>query len=524
MITYGDKDTQDVLMEKVRRKRLPIGDYLRFIRRFVEIGDVLDVERDVAVEFSWEMYADPVLRYLGRLMSDPIIQSAVLSSKLTGQVFYETVGRFVAECLHAEGFVNQRFFTERKEAGKVTEWSMQKKQDNWQSLLAAIDEKHRDDGFDIDYMKKQFKHDGWTKPENWEKLQHEWMAAIDERVRKEVDRKIKAKESGGGGGFNRVFEKLGQQIRSQGMTETEALQAWNMMDGQWVESEFEKKLHIVRIQNKYPQIGEVVRKMGRLPDEEGKSRLTVQTGFKHKLDHSAGSDIEGVTIGRDLNALMPAEMAQYTDADLEGLFLKKWVTSRLQVFRYKSEITKPSRKLRTENASRRGPMIVCVDSSASMYGVPQKIEASLLSKLEQTAEQLKRDCFLIDFSVGVRPIELRSRRKRKALERMGIRPEDNENFEKGYFPFLGGGTDAQKMLNMAFALLDNGDDRYMNADVLWITDFLIPRTTEDLMCRFKDYQKTGTRFYGFKIGEGKSNWDKYFDKIYEIHYRPPRMY
>ena len=373
-------------------------------------------------------------------------------------------------------------------------------------------------------MKKQFKHDGWTKPENWEKLQHEWMAAIDERVRKEVDRKIKAKESGGGGGFNRVFEKLGQQIRSQGMTETEALQAWNMMDGQWVESEFEKKLHIVRIQNKYPQIGEVVRKMGRLPDEEGKSRLTVQTGFKHKLDHSAGSDIEGVTIGRDLNALMPAEMAQYTDADLEGLFLKKWVTSRLQVFRYKSEITKPSRKLRTENASRRGPMIVCVDSSASMYGVPQKIEASLLSKLEQTAEQLKRDCFLIDFSVGVRPIELRSRRKQKALERMGIRPEDNENFEKGYFPFLGGGTDAQKMLNMAFALLDNGDDRYMNADVLWITDFLIPRTTEDLMRRFKDYQKTGTRFYGFKIGEGKSNWDKYFDKIYEIHYRPPRMY
>ncbi len=145
---------------------------------------------------------------------------------------------------------NQRFFTERKEAGKVTEWSMQKKQDNWQSLLAAIDEKHRDDGFDIDYMKKQFKHDGWTKPENWEKLQHEWMAAIDERERKEVDRKIKAKESEGGGGFNRVFEKLGQQIRSQGMTETEALQAWNMMDGQWEESEFEKNLQIVRIQNK----------------------------------------------------------------------------------------------------------------------------------------------------------------------------------------------------------------------------------------------------------------------------------
>ena len=511
-------------MEKIRRKRLPLNDYLHYIRRFVEIGDVLEIEKEVVVEYAWKMYEDPILGYLSKLMNDPIVQSVVLSSKLAGQIFYETVGRFVAECLHAEEFINQRFFSERKEAGKVTEWSMQKKKDSWLSLLGAIDEKHRDDGFDIDYMKKQFRYNGWKKPETWELLQQEWLDAIDKRARKEVKKKIEAKENSAGGGFNRLFKRMGEQVRSQGITEADALQAWNMMDGQWIESEFEKKLHIVQIQNKYPQIGEVARKMGRLPDEDGKDRLTVQTGFKHKLDHSSGSDIEGVTIGRDLNALMPAELAQYMDADLEGLFLRKWVTSRLQVFRYRSEITKPSRRLRSENASRRGPMIVCVDSSASMYGVPQKIEASLLSKLEQTAEQLKRDCFLIDFSVSVRPIELRSRRKKKALERMGIRPEDNENFEKGYFPFLGGGTDAQKMLNMAFALLDNGDDRYMNADVLWITDFLIPRTTEDLMRRFKEYQKTGTRFYGFKIGEGQSNWDKYFDKIYEIHYRPPRRY
>ena len=60
------------------------------------------------------------------------------------------------------------------------------------------------------------------------------------------------------------------------------------------------------------------------------------------------------------------------------------------------------------------------------------------------------------------------------------------------------------MLNLTFYLLDNGEDRYMNADVLWITDFLIPRTTEDLMKRFKDYQATGTKFYGFKIGQAKA--------------------
>lgn len=111
-----------------------------------------------------------------------------------------------------------------------------------------------------------------------------------------------------------------------------------------------------------------------------------------------------------------------------------------------------------------------------------------------------------------------------AMGRMGMREEDQENFAKSVFPFIGGGIDAQKMLNLTFALLDNNDDRYMNADVLWITDFLIPRTDKALMQRFKEYQKPGTKFYGFKIGDGKSDWEQYFDKVYEIHYVQPRRY
>ena len=80
-------------------------------------------------------------------------------------------------------------------------------------------------------------------------------------------------------------------------------------------------------------------------------------------------------------------------------------------------------------------------------------------------------------------------------------------------------SDIENNIETIKEMAANGD-----ADVLWITDFLIPRTTKELMERFKDYQKTGTRFYGFKIGFGESDWDKYFDKIYEIHYKQPRRY
>lgn len=494
------------------------GNYLHLIKRFVDKGDVFEIEKDVP-----DIQPDAILGYLSDIMHNPFIQAKVLSSRLAGQIFSETVGRFVLECLHKEQFANQRVSGERGQIEKTREWAIQKQRDSWQSLVSSISDKHEEDGFDIDFLKKRFQHEGWKDPENWEMLRHEWGGALDRYVQREMTEHLEKKKSVVAKNIQQLLDRI-QKLRNEGVPEEQALQAWNMLEGQWTETEFEKKLNIVRIQNQYPEIGDVVRKMGRMTDNDGKDRLATQTGKNLQLSHSPGSDIEGVSIGRDFNALMPMEWAQYTDTDMEKLFLHKYMTCKLQVFHYKSEIAKPARRLRSERASRCGPMIVCVDSSASMSGVPQKIETSLLAKLEQIAETLNRDCFLIDFSVDVRPIELRSRRQKKSMERMGMRMEDQENFAQGFFPFIGGGTDAQKMLNQTFALLDNNDDRYMNADVLWITDFLIPRIDKELMQRFKEYQKTGTKFYGFKIGDGHSDWEQYFDKIYEVHYVAPRRY
>lgn len=494
------------------------GDYLQLLKLFVDKGEVLSIEKGVPYPNH-----DPILDYLSEIMNNPLIQAKVLSSRLVGKIFYETVGRFVLECMHEVQFANQRTMGERGQIEKTREWAMQKKRDNWQSLLSAIKDKHEEDGFDIDFLKKRFMNDGWEDPENWDLLRHEWKRTLDRQIQRKVTQHLEKKKSLVAKGLDKKLSHM-QQLRNEGVSEEQALQAWNLLEGQWTETEFEQKLNIAKIQNLYPEIGDVAKRMGRITDESGKDRLAIQTGVEHKLSHSSGSDIEGISTGRDLNALMPMDLVQYMDTDMEKLFLHKYLTNNLQMFRYKSEIAKPTRRLHTERASRRGPMIVCVDSSASMNGVPKKIEASLLSKVEQTAETLNRDCFLIDFSVGIHPIELRSRRQKKSMERMGMRMEDQENFAKGLFPFIGGGTDAQKMLNLTFALLDNNDDRYMNADVLWITDFLIPRTDKELMERFKEYQKTGTKFYGFKIGDGHSDWEQYFDKIYEVHYVQPRRY
>lgn len=500
-----------------------VREYLSLLEQFVKTGEVFDF---VTLRDPVSARKSPILVYLHKLMNDPMTQAKVLSSRLAGKVFYETVGKFVVDCHHQEVFSRQCAMSEYSEMDKMMEWSADKKEDkrSWQTLMMKVSEEHRDDGFDLNYLQRQFQRQGWDNPESHELLKREWTAALEQQSVKKIRQKIETQEQGISEKFDRVLRDVKSAGSRSASTEEQMLQAWEMMDGNWVESEFEKHLSLVQIENKYPEIGEVVRRMGRLPDEEGRDKIAVQTGTTHKLDHSAGSDIEGVTIGNNLGAMMPLERAQSADKALESLFIRKYLTNRLQIFRYRSEISKPARRLRTEGAVRRGPMIVCVDSSASMYGVPQRIEASLLSKLEQTAEQLERDCFLIDFSVGIRPIELRTRRKNNALRRMGIRIDDQENFAKGYFPFLGGGTDAEKMLRLTFHLLDNGGDKYMNADVLWITDFLIPRTSGELMRQFKDYQQTGTRFYGFKIGGEDSGWSQYFDQVFEVRYKQPRRF
>ena len=341
------------------------------------------------------------------------------------------------------------------------------------------------------------------------------------------------------------------------------------MTNGWTETEFERRLNQMKVQDRYPEIKEIVAKMGRVADANGKDRLTIASGVDMKMEHSAGSDIEGITVGDDLNSLLPLELAQYSDEDMEGLFIYKYRTRRLQTFRYKSEMAKPSRKLGFTHASRKGPMIVCLDTSASMYGTPERISSTLIALLEETAEELERDCFLIDFSVSTRAIDLMEKRKAQRLRKLGLNvsAEDfslansadstdssasstsgNSSFsDRGvhsgfastgrsvrrqpsttHLPFIGGGTSAKKMMKQMFELLDNDGLHYVNADVLWITDFLIPDPPQSMLARFKEYRDTGTRFYGIRIvrddDKEPNTWKNYFNQIYTIKYRPLRRY
>ena len=568
--------------------------YLKILDDFCKSGQV-KIPDPASTVMPWDLKEDPLKDYLIHLFTLKVtiaetgeevqkFQRQVVNSRIKSKIFYETVGKFIVECVHHMRFQRQRAWTESHRADDVLDWTPFRRMNEevWRPLLDQIDEEHRNDGFDKTFFLRLFGeesiqanhngeiHDGDTdrlhssigasKAENWERLVRDWKACIEQQVISKLKDFIALRQTHFETGLVRMMDQITRNMKLKGISEQRAVQAWEMMKNAWTETEFERRLNEMKIQDQYPEIKEIVAKMGRVADANGKDRLTIASGVDMKMEHSSGSDIEGITVGDDLNSLLPLELAQYSDEDMEGLFIYKYRTRRLQTFRYKSEMSKPSRKLGFTHASRKGPMIVCLDTSASMYGTPERISSTLISLLEETAEDLERDCFLIDFSVSTRAIDLMAKRKAERLKRIGITvmetyessgipgtsesPENSAGLSSDgqahtgrgirrqptttHLPFIGGGTSAKKMMNQMFDLLDNDGLHYVNADVLWITDFLIPNPPQQMLARFKEYKETGTRFYGIRIvrddDKEPNEWKDYFNHIYTIKYRPLRRY
>ena len=295
-----------------------------------------------------------------------------------------------------------------------------------------------------------------------------------------------------------------EYVTQHAVSDDEFEQCWALMGGIWNVLEFERIRLIVGLQKQYPQVLEVAKVLGRIADEEGGERVPLGGGNTMKIEHSAPSDIEGVTIGNDITSMLPSEMAQMVDDDLNGLFVYKFATRNLQNFRYKSAVMHPSHKLQLRRARQKGPMVVCLDTSGSMAGQPERISHALIVKLLQLALRQDRDFLLIAFSYMAKAFEVRQNRARLL-----------DFFRKQ----ASGDTDVTDMLEMCIDTLMSKPE-YMSADVCLVSDYKMPLANDVLMKRVMDLRERGTRFYGLQIGETSfKEWPRYFDRIWQLNYK-----
>jgi uncharacterized protein with von Willebrand factor type A (vWA) domain len=226
-------------------------------------------------------------------------------------------------------------------------------------------------------------------------------------------------------------------------------------------------------------------------------------------DPNLKSEIVGVRSGDDLNNLLPTEVALFGDTT-EWQFLKRFADDQLNVNRYQDRKLISSNKVFSESFQRikkkeKGPFIVCVDTSGSMEGEPERIAKVLCFGILKMAAEEERQAFLINFSSGIHTVDLYN---------LVDSIDEVAAFLKKSFH---GGTDISLALNEALSQLET--HRYRDADVLVISDFIMYKISDDLLERMEKQQHNhGTQFHSLIItDQANEEVISQFDNVWSYH-------
>ncbi|GHV79353.1 hypothetical protein AGMMS49944_11440 [Spirochaetia bacterium] len=228
-----------------------------------------------------------------------------------------------------------------------------------------------------------------------------------------------------------------------------------------------------------------------------------KTGYAHK------EDLIGIHESGDISSMLPSETALLADTTTEQLFYKKFAEKKLQTFEYQGKFLseEEDRRMRQKaKEDKKGPFIICVDTSGSMHGTPETVAKTLCFAILKIAVMDNRKCYLISFSTGIETLNL----------------TDMKNSFDKLIAFLSmsfhGGTDSMPAMHEALNMLKDGD--YKKADVVMVSDFIMPAFDAQMQNDIRSAKENKTKFHSIMIGSsGNDSIIEDFDNnwIYDIH-------
>ncbi len=226
-------------------------------------------------------------------------------------------------------------------------------------------------------------------------------------------------------------------------------------------------------------------------DRNSSTQLRFNDRSQDKIRHPNAESMSGITMGNEISYVLPEELVKIADQDTEMFFDIGYLENNLLRFDLDGivGISQGGReRIKSSPRKGRGPVVLCVDTSSSMQGVPESYAKATVMSLALKCHDAHRDCFVINFSVHI--------------EKLLIREDDDEAEEK-LLEFLNrsfnGGSDLDEALQECLQLMRN-DPRFYRSDVLCITDGQINYSPQlaDLVRRRRQYEHN--RFYELVIG------------------------
>jgi uncharacterized protein with von Willebrand factor type A (vWA) domain len=275
---------------------------------------------------------------------------------------------------------------------------------------------------------------------------------------------------------------------------------WDMSIGHWQHLDFAILKHYANLFKNDKALNQLTEMLGKMQETERtiEAKMVANHAFEKAewtIVHAQKSDLVGVHESDDLSSLLPSETAFLSDSILQNVFFKKFAEKKLQTFQYQSnvlinkDLDSKNKNFKTkENA--KGPIIICVDTSGSMQGTPEIVAKTLCFAMLKMAIQQNRKCFLISFSTQIQTLDLTD--FAHAMEKL--------------LQFLAmsfyGGTEADPSVSEALKQLETANFR--RADVLMISDFVMPSFDEITKQKIKKAKENKTKFHSLVIGKSQN--------------------
>lgn len=246
------------------------------------------------------------------------------------------------------------------------------------------------------------------------------------------------------------------------------MKAWGAEPGELQKMPLGRKLQLVeklKTAKKFTRIAELI---GRFSNVQNAVEATT---FKHGTD-----EIVDIEVGSDISRILPSELLKLHQSPV--LFYKDMLEGSLMQYQLKG----------TEHLGR-GPIIECMDISASMYGAEEEWCKAATLTLMDVCKKQKRGFGLIAFESIVRSSQYWAAGQSPTLE---------EKIEIAEIQTRGG-TEFLAPLMEAFRLRQQEPD-LKPADIVFITDGMCGLSEEQIKNIQKLKENTQTRIFGIGVG------------------------
>ncbi|WP_070966176.1 ATPase RavA stimulator ViaA [Vibrio sonorensis] len=303
------------------------------------------------------------------------------------------------------------------------------------------------------------------------------------------------------------MEKVGERGSESGMG-----RLWDMAAAKLSKGDLTAIQRHAEFLAKHKTLQDIAEKLGRMAREVNDPDLNKapveDVEMVEERSEMATDDIVGVHQNDDLNKLLPNETMFLAYPELEVVFYKNLIDKRLMNYQMKGKARK-LRKVTTnlpESAEadiEKGPFILCVDASGSMTGFPEMCAKAMAYALMQIALAEERDCYVMLFSSEYITYEL--------TRQDGLR--EASDFLSYQFH---GGTDFEAVLLKSVELMQG--ERYKNADLVVVSDFIAPKQSEELEQKVSELKKSHNRFHAINLSKyGNPQLMSMFNQVWSYH-------